>query len=417
MTIGLSLVSYIGSTALIDYDADYAHWTQVQTLVRYLDEGGKANFAEDQAAKDRRLVITFPNAEASVQIDGNARNTRSASPSTDSTTNDPISLEIPAARVSRISELLIDADHGDGPPTYFGFSCSRLLELFARARGAKPTDPVPSGGLTSDECRGLMTKVKPHVLTVADDLALTFSSMSAERETLGQILKLLLFPVRVVDAAVLNPSVWAYHQLLHIAASGAQAGETAQIKPTTQLSPVPQTIPPNTEDAVRDPVDAFDLFVLLQQRNAPIPTILPIPSVKSLGMVFDARLAVAIANTYLLTLSFGFLGACVWVLREINARLEDFTLAPSRFARYRARILLGMVAGPTIGLFFDQEGRLLSFATSSTDVPSLSTQLSAVAIAFVAGFSIEILFAILDRFIRIIQEFAGVNGTHQPTTK
>jgi hypothetical protein len=104
------------------------------------------------------------------------------------------------------------------------------------------------------------------------------------------------------------------------------------------------------------------------------------------------------------------------VLREINSRLEDFTLAPSRFPKYWARILLGMVAGPTIGLFF-QEGHLLSFTTSSTNVPNLSTQLSAAAIAFVAGFSIEILFAILDRFIRIIQEFAGVNGSHQAITK
>jgi hypothetical protein len=126
-----------------------------------------------------------------------------------------------------------------------------------------------------------------------------------------------------------------------------------------------------------------------------------------LGTVFDARLAVSITNTYLLTLAFGFLGACVWVLRDINARLQDFTLAPSLFPRYWARILLGMVAGPTIGLFF-QDGRLLSFSTSATNnAPNLSTQLSAAAIAFVAGFSIEIVFAILERFIRIIQEFAG----------
>jgi hypothetical protein len=103
-----------------------------------------------------------------------------------------------------------------------------------------------------------------------------------------------------------------------------------------------------------------NLFVLWQQRGTPIPTILPIPSISAVGGVFDARLAVGIANTYLLTLSFGFPGASVSVLREIKSRLENFTLAPSRLARYHARILLGMVAGPTIGLFFDQEGRLLS---------------------------------------------------------
>jgi len=118
----------------------------------------------------------------------------------------------------------------------------------------------------------------------------------------------------------------------------------------------------------------------------------------------------------LLTLSFGFLGACVWALREINLRLENFTLAPSQFPRYRARILLGMVAGPTIGLFFN-EGHLLSFTTTSTNAPTLSTQLSASAIAFIAGFSIEILFAILDRFIRIVQEFAGADSSHPPKAR
>jgi hypothetical protein len=75
-----------------------------------------------------------------------------------------------------------------------------------------------------------------------------------------------------------------------------------------------------------------------------------------------------------------------------------------------------MVAGPTIGLF-SVEGHLLSFTTTSTDAPQFSAQLSAAAIAFIAGFSIEILFAVLDRFIRIIQEFAGANSSHPPTNR
>jgi hypothetical protein len=68
-------------------------------------------------------------------------------------------------------------------------------------------------------------------------------------------------------------------------------------------------------------------------------------------------------------------------------------------------------------LFFDQSGHLLSTATTHTEVPSLSTQLSAGAIAFVAGFSIEILFALLDRLIRIIREFAGDNSPEYQTVK
>jgi len=249
-----------------------------------------------------------------------------------------------------------------------------------------------------------MAKVKPHVLSIADDLAFTYSSMLAERKALSQILGVVLFPVRVTEV-ISTPVNWIYRQI---------AGGVTQIPAAhaTESNPLPPSVVPgrnpNSQIEDIDPTagEAYYLFVLLQQRHVPIPFVFPNPSVTVLGTMFDGRLAVSITNTYLLTLAFGFLGACVWVLREINARLEDFTLAPSLFPRYWARILLGMVAGPTIGLFF-QDGRLLSFTTSAASVPNLSTQLSAAAIAFVAGFSIEILFTILDRFIRVIQEFAG----------
>jgi hypothetical protein len=419
MTIGLSLLSYIGSTALVGYDADSAHWSQVQMLVRYLDEGGKANFTADQTDKGRRVVMTFENANASTQANSgtpaSARNPQETS------------FDVPAARVSRIRTLLADNDLGDKPVVDFAYACKPIFKIFAKAQGEKrpkPDVPVLPGGPTQNECeKSIMNSVKPHVLTVADDLTLTYLSMTSERDTLQIILETVFFPVRMI----VQPCAWIYHILVGDAdASGGAQRPTATTGDLTTAATAIEDFKPaatTTEDpkpaaATADefkPADAFNLLVWLQQRHAPIPTILPIPSVQTFGEVFDARLAVAITNTYLLTLSFGFLGACVWVLREINSRLETFTLAPSRFAKYRARILLGMVAGPTVGLFFDKGGHLLSFTSTSADVPSFSNQLSAAAIAFVAGFSIEILFAILDRFIRIMQEFAGVDTPHSTT--
>jgi hypothetical protein len=417
MTVGLSLLSYIGSTALLSYDADYSHWTQVQTLVRYLDEGGKPSLTTGQTANYGRLALTLPIDSLTAQSTSRAQAARSMSPNATSIATDgaPPSLEIPIAQVSRISNLLVDADLNDNPPTSFQYACIPILKLFAAARGAKLTDPVPAGALTLDDCLRLMAAVKPHVLTVADDLAFTFSSMSAERTTLCTVLAIVMFPVRAFDIAVLRPVTWAYHGLVESVGDGIQEAQAAQMvpKPVVQTTGVPSQI----MEFAPSPSDVFNLLVLLQQRHAPIPINLPLPSVKTLGDVFDARAAVAITNTYLLTLAFGFLGACVRVLREIHNRLQDFTLAPSLFARYQARILLGMVAGPTIGLFFSQDGHLLSLSTSSTNLPSLSTQLPAVAIAFVAGFSIEILFAILDRFIKIFQDFAGVSATPQSVVK
>lgn len=416
MTVGLSLLSYIGTTALLGYDADYAHWTQVQTLVRYLDEGGKLSLTAGQTIDYRRLAVTPPASNPGVESAPSQPavrpiNIRHDSEAADGTYDS--ALEVPIAQVPRISNLLIDANLNDGPASPLQYACTPLLSLFAKARRTKLADPVPPGALTLAECMGLMANVKPHVLAVADDLAFTFSSMSAERATLHQILSIVLFPIRLFDEITSAPT-WIYDSLHGAATSGIEQAHAAQRAPY----PITQPDAPQLEtEFAPNPSDAFNLLVLLQQRHAPIPIILPLPSVKTLGGVFDARVAVAITNTYLLTLAFGFLGACVRVLREIHNRLQDFTLAPSLFPRYRARILLGMVAGPTIGLFFSQGGHLLSFTTSSSNVPTLSTQFSALSMAFVAGFSIEILFAILDRCIRIIQEFTGVTDAPKPIPK
>jgi hypothetical protein len=149
-----------------------------------------------------------------------------------------------------------------------------------------------------------MATIKPHVLAVADDLAFTFSSMSAERSTLSQVLTIVMSPVRVFDVAILRPMARIYNGLVGAAADGIEEAQAAQRVP----NPVVQNndVAPQTMEFAPSPSDAFNLLVLLQQRHAPIPIILPLPSVKTLGGVFDARVAVAITNTYLLTLAFGF---------------------------------------------------------------------------------------------------------------
>jgi hypothetical protein len=304
---------------------------------------------------------------------------------------------VPEAHVERIKAILAAVDP-TAPPVDFRFACKPLVTMLAIAQGknAPPDDqPIVPGGVSVDDCiNNLFNAVPPRFIAVANDLASTYSSASKEQESLDRVNEIILTPIRLFDVIVVRPFKWTYNGVRHIL-SGTAGPDKRD--------------PPDKPEFVLSASNAFILFVLQQRHHIPLPRVLPIASATAVGTIFDGRLAVAITNTYLLTLSFGFLGACVWALREINLRLENFTLAPSQFPRYRARILLGMVAGPTIGLFFN-EGHLLSFTTTSTDIPSLSTQLSASAIAFIAGFSIEILFAILDRFIRIVQEFAGADS-------
>jgi len=416
MTIGLSLLAYIGSTALRDYDADYEHWTQVQIIARALDESATVEFVEPQTeGKKAHLIIerlpvtpVAPGQSASPSMEANAAQPMKLTSTIDgqSTTKyggadaPPIEeISVPAGDQERIKKILLDVRLGDKTTSSLQYACSPILALFRRARHEKPGDPQALGTMTPEDCQDLLKAVPPHEIMISDDLALTFSSLVAHRQTLLDVVAILKFPWRLIG----DPARWAYGKALAI----SQSAKDQQPQGAVSAEP--------SGEFVNNTSDAFNLFVLLQQRHAPVPVILPISSARDFSDIVGARLSVAIIHTYLLTLAFGFLGACVFVLREINRRLENFTLAPSLFPRYRARILLGMVAGPTIGLFFDQDGHFLSFATSTTSTASLTNQLSASAIAFVAGFSIEILFAIMDRLIRIIQDFAG-GDAHSPAT-
>jgi hypothetical protein len=387
MSIGLSLLTYIGSKALVGYDQDYTHWSNVQLLAEYLEDNAKIDL------RGTHLQITPNLAGSSAMADSNARPVQAGLLKEYDPNKAHIVIDIPQEDVERVKAILAYTDP-NSEPVDFSFACTQIIAMFAKAQHKQvpPDDqPVVKGGITANDCRAIILKeVPPRVIKIAADLASTYSSISGERATLDSMFYIISTPARLFNEWFVRPFEWSYDRLF---------GVPREAFPDK----------PSTEDFSLTTGDEINLFVFQQQRHTPMLTILPIPSV-----VFNARLIVAITNTYLLTLSFGFLGACVWVLREINLRLENFTLAPSRFPRYLARILLGMVAGPTIGLFFDQ-GHLLSFTTTSSipsDAPSLSKHLSMAAIAFVAGYSIEILFALLERLIKIIQEFAGANDSH-----
>ena len=91
---------------------------------------------------------------------------------------------------------------------------------------------------------------------------------------------------------------------------------------------------------------------------------------------------------YLLPVLYGLLGAAAYILRRLNESLEQATFTIIAAFRYRLRLALGALLGPTIGLFFTPETKLIPGAT-----------LSLVAMAFLAGYSVEVVFALLDSLI------------------
>jgi hypothetical protein len=107
------------------------------------------------------------------------------------------------------------------------------------------------------------------------------------------------------------------------------------------------------------------------------------------------KLVLAIFNQYVLPLLYGLLGSLAYILRTLTAEIQEVTYTQGSNVRYRLRWPLGMLAGVTIGWFFNPE--TLQGAAAITPL----------ALAFLAGYSVELLFTGLDR---IVGAFTGQHG-------
>jgi len=108
---------------------------------------------------------------------------------------------------------------------------------------------------------------------------------------------------------------------------------------------------------------------------------------KKLKSTEAAKLLLQQIQLYILPLLYGLLGACAFVLRTISARIKTVTYTPVSKIGYRLRIELGVLAGLAFGWFAKPE-------TTSSFV-----SLSPFALAFLAGYSVELLFFAMDKFV------------------
>lgn len=106
---------------------------------------------------------------------------------------------------------------------------------------------------------------------------------------------------------------------------------------------------------------------------------------------FDiAGFTLEIIQNYLLPLLYGLLGALTFVLRSLVEEIKNLTFTNESRINYGMRILLGMMAGFVVTWFFS--------VSESADVLSLK-KLSPMALSFLVGYSIELLFSGMDGLI------------------
>lgn len=131
----------------------------------------------------------------------------------------------------------------------------------------------------------------------------------------------------------------------------------------------------------------------------------------------------AIVGLFVLPVLYGLLGALAYVLRQLSLDLVQVTFTPLAVVRYRLRLLLGALAGlsaawflkidiaavgggpgPTAQAMADQHSVDLSGIVLSNGAADFLGAAGTWAAAFLAGYSVELLFAALDR---MVESFTG----------
>ena len=112
---------------------------------------------------------------------------------------------------------------------------------------------------------------------------------------------------------------------------------------------------------------------------------------------FSIAPALLVLGNYVLPIIFALLGATVYVILDFYSKIRDSMLAPRDAVLSWIRLVLGMVIGACVGLFFT--------GSNPASVPAganlaESITLSASGLAFIAGFGVEGVFGMLDSLVR-----------------
>ena len=92
---------------------------------------------------------------------------------------------------------------------------------------------------------------------------------------------------------------------------------------------------------------------------------------------------------------YGLLGSLAYVLRTLSTEIKTLTYTYASDINYMLRLHLGTLSGLAIGWFF--------IGSTSAETSAVAT-LSPLALAFLTGYSVEILFTLMDK---IVAAFSG----------
>jgi hypothetical protein len=111
-------------------------------------------------------------------------------------------------------------------------------------------------------------------------------------------------------------------------------------------------------------------------------------------MVRLSRFPLEVMQSYVLPLLYGLLGALAFVLRSLVKEIKNLTFTPESRIGYGLRIFLGMVMGLMVRWFFGG-----GEASGSLTMLDSLKELSPLAVSFIAGYGVELVFSAMDGIV------------------
>ena len=121
-----------------------------------------------------------------------------------------------------------------------------------------------------------------------------------------------------------------------------------------------------------------------------------------------------ILASYVLPMIYGLVGAAAAVIRGLNRKMLESSLAPRDISASRVQLLLGVIIGACIGLFVSPTGAPDAQLPSVT-LAGNAVALSASAFSFIAGFGVEAVFKWIETLIAVAFA-AGAGSAGSSTT-
>lgn len=119
-------------------------------------------------------------------------------------------------------------------------------------------------------------------------------------------------------------------------------------------------------------------------------------------LLAQAASILALMSTYVLPLLYGALGTVAYILRSVSRGINNRVLTDSAILNFWVRVPLGMLCGVAIGWFL-----------STDTLPTGWEAIQPLAFAFVAGYSVELIFTAMDRLVGAFSDrdqTAGARG-------